>query len=330
MGPCRLGPCVPTCALVEGPGPCLPPWALLASTLGPCWPLLWAPLSPHGPALLGRALVGALGPCRPPGLLRAETLWAKTLWAPLGPCEPPWALVARALLGLPGPLGPSLGPTDWPRVTPTIGHGPRDDRRRHRSWTWRWPGQLRDDPQSASHKRGGRCKRGWPPPVCVHLKRQSTGMHLGALAPMKMQHKEGNEFQGGFPEVEPTVPRCAQSILQSCVGIFSNAKHTFAKRTWDCAPMLANCRATQLPTLVPGCHAGNSTGESSAMPTSHPLSSSMATSDTTSHPLSDSQPSNIPTSHTAVPSGVSCTRAACPLGGGEVTPPPSRTYTCGC
>ena len=54
----------------------------------------------------------------PPGPLWAGPLWAPwagPLWAPLGscglgPCGLQWAIVGRALVGLPGPLWAPLGP----------------------------------------------------------------------------------------------------------------------------------------------------------------------------------------------------------------------------
>ena len=92
-----------------------PPWALVGRA--PPW------------ALVGQGLVGAHGP-----------LWAGALWAPGAPVG--WALAGRpgpwwagplwgpwTLVDPPGPLHDGFAP-----VAPTIGHSPRDDRRRRRSW----------------------------------------------------------------------------------------------------------------------------------------------------------------------------------------------------
>ena len=105
------------------------------------WPL-WGPW-----ALVGRALVGPLRPCGP------------------GPCGPPWALEGRALvapLGHCGPLHKGLA-----SVAATIGHSPRDGRRRHCNWMWLWLGQWHDDPRSMSHK--GRGTAGEEPATRTHI-----------------------------------------------------------------------------------------------------------------------------------------------------------------
>ena len=74
---------------------------------------LWAHLGPQGPDPRGPhiALVAPPGP-----------LWARHLWARLGqgPCGPPWALLAKALVGLPG--------LSWalvPRLTTGVNLRPR-------------------------------------------------------------------------------------------------------------------------------------------------------------------------------------------------------------
>ena len=93
------------------------------------------------------------GPCGPPKSPCHKACGSHgPLWAgPLGPgpCGRSWALVGQALVGPAGPLHDGLAP-----VAPTIGHSPRDDRRRHPNWIWLWLGQLHDDPRSVSTKGG--------------------------------------------------------------------------------------------------------------------------------------------------------------------------------
>ena len=73
---------------------------------------LCALLGPCGPAW---AIVGRALVGLPWDLVGAHgPMWAKPLWAPLGYCEPPWALVGRALVGNPGPLWALLGPCGSP------------------------------------------------------------------------------------------------------------------------------------------------------------------------------------------------------------------------
>ena len=92
------------------PGPCGPgPYGLGPHGSGPHGPC------PHGP-----------GPYGHPGPLWvvhswAGPLWAGPLWASLGPYGPsphgpPWALVGRALMGVPGPLWarPLWAGSSWP------------------------------------------------------------------------------------------------------------------------------------------------------------------------------------------------------------------------
>ena len=124
------------------------PWAhvgrALVSTPGPLWAgRLWAPR-----ALVGGALMGPPGPCRPP-------------WALVGALGPLWAR--------PGPLWARSLHDGLAPVAATIGHCPRDDRRRHRNWIWLCPGQLQDDPRSMSIKGGDIGPHDVIWKICTHI-----------------------------------------------------------------------------------------------------------------------------------------------------------------
>ena len=121
-----------------GPGPVALPRC--HDPLGPCG------LGACGPpwALVGQAFVGPLGPCGPP--------WALVGWAFAGPPGPLWA---RALWAPHVPLCPhGILHDGLSLVAPTIGHSPREDRRRHRNWIWLLLGQLHDDSRSVDIKGG--------------------------------------------------------------------------------------------------------------------------------------------------------------------------------